>query len=491
MSSRTCSSGGNPPEVLTEPVSEKLFEVAQVEQCLMAHGQTALLTEIARWAPDARARVLAQLTAVDLDELLEADGRTGNGPPSEALRAVLEPAPVRLLDPADRVRLAERGQQALADGAIAALVVAGGMGTRLGLAGPKGALPIGPVSGRSLFSHFAAQLRGFASRAAGATIPWVVMTSPATDTQTQALFAANESFGLPAEDVFFVQQQQLPCLDLEGNLMVEAPGALAWSPDGHGGVFEALAQSGVLGALAERGVRVFSYFQVDNPLLPVVDPVAIGAHFDAQVEWTVKVITKERPDEKLGNCVQGDAPGRLRIIEYTELAEAERSQRGDDGALRIGSGAIGAHIIDLAFVRRMAMSARKVLPLHRSAKRIPRAGEPQPSAPNGYKLERFVFDALPHAQRAQALQVRRSDEYAPVKNRSGEHSPETARAALSARNRRWLSSEPGSVGPGPVEIDLAMWPEAAALMGASEARRPEANADGVYPGILVGEGVES
>jgi UDP-N-acetylglucosamine/UDP-N-acetylgalactosamine diphosphorylase len=473
--------------VLAEPVSDRLVEVELVQQRLEAHGQDALLAEIAQWAPDARARVLGELAAVDLDELFGALRSDGARTQPRPVRRVVEPAPIRRIQPGERDRLAELGAQLLRDGAAAALVVAGGMGTRLGSAGPKGALAIGPVSEQSLFAHHAAQIRGFAGRA-GAPIPWVVMTSSVTHPATEALFEACDYFGLPREDVFFVQQQDLPCLDLEGNLMVAAPGRLAWSPDGHGGVFEALRRSAVLEQLAARGVQVLAYFQVDNPLLPVVDPTAIGAHFDAGSDWTVKVITKQRPDEKLGNCVLGDGPGPLRIIEYTELAEPERSQRRSDGELRISSGAIGAHLLDLEFVHGVARGPR--LPLHRSPKRIPVAQDLEPREANGYKLERFVFDALPRAERAQALHVERADEYAPVKNASGEHSPATARAALSARNRRWLASANRAVGPGPVEIDLATWPDAGALLSAPASDSPATGADGVTPGILVGEGVE-
>ena len=505
LTQRTRSPRGNPTEVLAEPVTDRLMlapqarqarlaqHARQVEQALTAHGQTALLAQVSGWEPEARLRFFTDLAEVDLAGLTDAfrrASRAASRSRSDSPRALLEPAPVRTLDPRERELLRERGEAALRDGAVAALVVAGGQGTRLGLEGPKGALPIGPVSGRSLLAHHAAQIRGAAARSAAA-IPWLVMTSPATDLPTRRIFERSQNFGLPSEDVIFLCQQELPCLDFEGNLMVESPGRLARSPDGHGGVFDVLARSGALEPLRQRGVRLLSYFQVDNPLLPVVDPVAIGCHLDAGVEWTLKVTRKERPDEKLGSCVRGDGARRLRIVEYTELGEPERSQQLPDGSLQIGAGAIGAHVLDLGFVRRL-VEGGAALPLHLSPKGIPvwdpkrDATGPLPAAPNGFKLERFVFDALPWARSAQALEVDRADEYAPVKNPSGEHSPASARAALEARHRRWLAAADITVGTGAIEIDLARWPDAAALRGAGIHSASEAG-----EGILLGKGAES
>ena len=256
------------------------------------------------------------------------------------------------------------------------------------------------------------------------------MTSPATDAATRRAFAAADHFGLPAADVIFVTQQQLPCLDLEGNLMIGADRRLAFSPDGHGGVFEALASSGALRQLREDGVDTLSYFQVDNALLPAVDPVAIGAHLARRSDWTVKVLEKRSWDEKLGTLVR--AEDGLRVIEYTELGERLGAARDEDGTLRARWGAIGAHLLALALVEEV--SHGPALPLHASPKRIPTlsadGSREMPATENGVKLERFVFDALACARRPLALGVARAREYAPLKNAEGVHSPGAVRAAL-------------------------------------------------------------
>jgi UDP-N-acetylglucosamine/UDP-N-acetylgalactosamine diphosphorylase len=169
------------------------------------------------------------------------------------------------------------------------------------------------------------------------------------------------------------------------------------------------------------------------------------------------VLAKRAPDERAGTV--GEAAGRTRVLEYTELDPWHRDQRDAQGGLVFWAASIGIHVLDLAFVRRVAGDADRVLPYHASAKRIPcldPAGRPLvPSAPNGYKLERFVFDALPEARRVALLEVRRHEEYSPIKNRSGGESPCTAREDLVALYRGWLRAAgvPGVPHEGWIELD--------------------------------------
>ena len=69
----------------------------------------------------------------------------------------------------------------------------------------------------------------------------------------------------------------------------------------------------------------------------------------------------------------------------------------------------------------------------------PQTGEKvTPSAPNAVKLEMFVFDALPLADKSVILQTDRVEEFAPIKNAQGDDSPKTSRRLQSARAARWL-----------------------------------------------------
>lgn len=378
------------------------------------------------------------------------------------------PAPVLRLDERER-RTAARaaGEALLAEGAVAALVVAGGQATRLGSGGPKGLFPIGPVSSRTLFELYAQKLRGL-ERRFGRRVPWVVMTSAATDAPTRAYFARHDDFGLA---VHFVRQREVPCVDLEGRVLEAAPGQPVLAPDGHGGVLWALAHAGLLERLADAGVRVLAYHQVDNPLARWADPLLVGLLESEGLELACKVVAKRRPDEGLGTVVCVD--GTLRVVEYTELGAREAGERNPDGSLRLWAGAIGLHAFRLDFLARLAPRADAVLPFHASPKRIPCLGAVAPREPNGYKLERFVFDLLPEARALVMMEAQRDDEYAPVKTAEGEHSPATARRALDACARRWLAAA-GVELPGlevAVELDHSVIDCAAdaALLGARDA----------------------
>jgi UDP-N-acetylglucosamine/UDP-N-acetylgalactosamine diphosphorylase len=396
----------------------------------------------------------------------------------------LEPPPVLRLDALEeRARARAAGEALLAAGRVAALVVAGGQATRLGHPGPKGLFPIGPVSDRSLFELQAQKLRRLERRFA-CRIPWIVMTSAATDAATRTFFATHDAFGL---DVDFVRQREAPCVDFSGRPLFAAPGRLATAPDGHGGVLHALDASGRLERLAARGIRALAYHQVDNPLVRMADPLLLGALVTRGAEVASKVLRKARPDERLGTV--GVEGGRIRVVEYTELAAAEAEARGADGSLRLWAGAIGVHAFSLDFLRRVAPRADALLPFHASPKPIPcidAAGCPvAPREPNGYKLERFVFDLFPEARALVMVEALREDEYAPVKNAGGRESPAAARRALDACARRWLSAAGWALPPeaAAIELDHSVidGPEDAAHLTVRDAAAAE-------PAVRVGRG---
>jgi UDP-N-acetylglucosamine/UDP-N-acetylgalactosamine diphosphorylase len=408
--------------------------------------------------PAARGRLARQAAEFDPEAL----GRAFAAARARALgRERLEPPDVLRLpehggDAGLRERARIRGETLLADGAVGVLVVAGGQGTRLGFPGPKGAFPLGPVTGRSLFAQQAQKLHA-ARRRCGRPLPWLLMTSDATDAATRAHFEAAGFFGLPPEDVRFFAQGELPNLDREGRMLLEAPDRIAASPDGHGGVLPSLAAAGLFDWLEARGVTRLSYSQVDNPLVPLADPTFLGLHELAGAEMSAKVLAKRGPDERAGTV--GRRGDRVHVLEYTEVDPWHRDRRGPDGELAFWAGSIAIHVLNVDFARRVAADAERLLPCHVSPKAIPTIdpeGRPLvPDAPNGYKLERFVFDALPEARRVALLEVRRAEEYSPIKNRTGTESPRTAREDLVACYRRWLDAAgvAGVPGDGWIELD--------------------------------------
>ena len=332
------------------------------------------------------------------------------------------------------------GEELIRAGKIGAFLVAGGQGTRLGFDDPKGMYPIGPVSGKSLFQLHAEKILA-ESRYYGVSIPWYIMTSETNDEITREFFRAEKFFGLPEEDVFFMKQRMLPALDEKGKLILDRKDHIFVSPNGHGGALLAMVESGAVNDMHKRGIEILSYFQVDNVLVKIIDPVFIGYHFQAKAEMSSKMLKKRDPFEKLG--VFGKVNGRLRVIEYSDLTPEDAKAQNPDGSLKYGAGSIAIHLINVSFVESEVRGGFS-LPYHVAHKRIPYLNDKGktifPEEPNGYKFETFIFDALSDTTNSVIMEVKREEEFSPVKNKDGEDSPETARRDLSNYFGRWLEA---------------------------------------------------
>ncbi|MFM7976568.1 MAG: UTP--glucose-1-phosphate uridylyltransferase, partial [Pirellula sp.] len=322
------------------------------------------------------------------------------------------------------------------------VLVAGGQGTRLGFDQPKGMYAIGPISGRTLFQMHVDSLRA-AMKRYGVSIPFLVMTGPSTDQPTREYFSLNANLGLSQDDLLIFQQGTMPAIDATtGRILMESRSSIALSPDGHGGIVRALAKSTWLEQAKSRGIRYLFYAQVDNPLVRACDPLLIGLHILKGSQATTQVVQKRFATEKVGNVVEVD--GKTQIIEYSDLPEDVAKQTNPDGSLKLWAGNIAVHVFDIEFLNRSCQS-RDALPFHRAHKAVPyvddQGKECIPSGPNAIKLERFVFDLLPAADRALVVEARASEAFAPVKNAIGSptDSPGTCKAALVDLHRRWLT----------------------------------------------------
>jgi UDP-N-acetylglucosamine/UDP-N-acetylgalactosamine diphosphorylase len=424
----------------------------EADQVLIAKVHKAGQSQVLRyWSGldgQARRRLLAQLREVDFQELSQLTRKLvdvgAESPASGPLTRSDVLVPVEAIErarEAERATMAKLGERLLEAGKVAAFVVAGGQGTRLGWEAPKGTYPVTPASSKSLFQIFAEQIlaRG---RRHGVEIPWVVMTSSANDVETRRFFTEHENFGLSEGQIHFVAQRDMVSVDARGRLMLANPGRLATSPNGHGGSVEALARGGLLEELRGRGLEHLFYFQVDNPLCPVLDPVFLGYHAQAEADASTKVISKVDPWEKVG--VLGLRAGELCVIEYSELSEDLRQARDAGGRLCFRAGNIANHMFRLDFLAERAAAGAAALPYHMAHKAVAHldAGGSlvEPSAPNAFKFERFIFDLLGEARNHVTLEVDASEEFEPLKNARGKNSAETVRDALIARDAAWCEA---------------------------------------------------
>ncbi len=423
------------------------------------HRQEHLLKFYEELDSHFQSSLLEQISGIDfeqLDELIRshvpARGPGGLAEPSSEIPANPSPAPILPAKPADEVsagsyrRARQRGGELISAGRVAAFVVAGGEGTRLGFDGPKGCFGVTPIKHKSLFAVFAEQLLA-AGRRYGSAIPWYVMTSQANDDATREFFADNEFFGLERRDVFFFTQGQMPVVDFSGKILLVGKGQIAFSGEGHGGCLNALHRSGALDDMSRRGIEYISYFQVDNPLNHCIDPLFIGLTDLAEADMSAKAIPKSGPMEKLGNFCM--VAGKITVIEYSDLPEASARATRPDGSLVFGYGSIAIHILSRRFVERLMAGDQCSLPFHRADKKTPCIDPSgtafKPAEPNAVKFERFIFDAMPMADNVIVLETLREEEFSPVKNATGEGSLETSTRDQVRRSARWTESAGVSV----------------------------------------------
>jgi UDP-N-acetylglucosamine/UDP-N-acetylgalactosamine diphosphorylase len=407
---------------------------------------------------DERNILSAQIELIDfalLDKLYR--GRNDLGNFRELAERAAPPPAFRLNAPDNpREQAKQLADAALRAGEVGAILVAGGQGTRLGFDHPKGMYAIGPVSRRTLFQIHVEKIVA-SSKRYGVKIPLYMMTSPATHEETIAFFKKHKNFGLPDDDLKIFCQGTMPAVDeATGRVLLEAPGKIALSPDGHGGMLAAMDREGVLDDIQRRGIKELFYFQVDNPLVDICGREFLGYHLLAQSELSTQVICKHDPKERVGNVVKVD--GRLMVIEYSDLPDDVASRRNPGGSLVVWAGSIAVHVFSAAMLRRLAKNA-DALPFHLARKKVAHLDDAgnrvEPAQPNAIKFERFIFDLMPSATNAIVVEIDPKEGFGPLKNATGAVSdtPEMVESMIIAQHRRWLEAAGATVGENaPIEI---------------------------------------
>ncbi len=411
--------------------------------------------------PSQKNNLIESCSQVDFKWLKERCDNVKNGINEIEIPTDITPAPVICLtDTKDHKEATVLGIEALKAGKVGVFLVAGGQGSRLGFNGPKGCYEVGPCTNKTLFQWHAEQIRASSIRY-GVSIPWYIMTSTLNHDDTEKFFKDNDYFGLGAENVKCFKQRMVPSVDLNYKLILAQKDGLAVNPDGHGGCFWALCNRGALDDMKTRGIEYLSYFQVDNPLVKIIDPLFIGYHVKAGAQMSSKILKKAYPEEKVGHICLDE--GKTTVIEYSDMPEDQMHAKGDDGELKFWAGSIAIHILSTSFVDEVGGQAK--LPWHVAHKKIPFIDDfgshVVPSSNNGIKFETFVFDALPITSSSITLEVAREEEFAPVKNADGLDSPASCRQLMSNRFGEWLEAAGKSVprdGEGNVSINIEISP---------------------------------
>lgn len=329
---------------------------------------------------------------------------------------------------ANKAKYEQVGIDAIRESKVGAVLLAGGQGTRLGSDGPKGKYNIGITKDVYIFERLIRNLLDVTDKA-GCFVPLYIMTSDKNNDETIAFFEEKDYFGYPRDFVKFFKQEMAPSVDFNGKLYMESPDSLSLSPNGNGGWFYSMAVTGVLKDVKERGIEWLNIFAVDNVLQRIADPVFVGATLDSGRVSGAKVVRKADPNEKVGVLCLED--GRPSIVEYYEMTEEIINSREANGELSYNFGVILNYLFRVDKLEDI-MNAK--MPVHVVEKKIPYMDKEgnyiKPETPNGYKFELLVLDMIHLLDNCLSFEVVRDYEFAPIKNKTGVDSVESAQALL-------------------------------------------------------------
>ena len=328
----------------------------------------------------------------------------------------------------NRERYTQIGLQSIRDGKIGAVLLAGGQGSRLGFDHPKGMFRIGIDRELYIFECLINNLLDVVKQA-DAWIPLFIMTSTENNEETVSFFEQHNYFGYSPDNVFFFVQEQLPTVDTNGKLMLADKGVIKTAPNGNGGWYASMAKTGMLRIVQNAQIEWLNVFAVDNVLQRIADPCFIGAVIESGKVSGAKVVAKADPEERVGVlCLEDGSPS---IVEYYEMTDEMIHRREADGTLSYNYGVILNYLFR---VDKLNQTLSVKLPLHRAFKKIPYMaanGEfVKPEEPNAYKFETLALDMVKLQDDCLAYEVDRSKEFAPVKNKTGVDSVDTARELL-------------------------------------------------------------
>lgn len=210
------------------------------------------------------------------------------------------------------------------------VLVAGGLGERLGYSGIKLSLPSDITTGQCFLELYINSILALQDRArisssnSKLSIPLVIMTSGDTHTQTVNLLEINSYFGMTVEQVFVLQQDLVPALKNNHGHFVTSDKSkyqLLMKPHGHGDVHTLLYQSGLVLKWKEEGRKWIVLFQDTNALVFHAIPAALGVSLSNSLEVN-SVSVARKPGESMGSICQLRHENGTKLVlnvEYNQL----------------------------------------------------------------------------------------------------------------------------------------------------------------------------
>ena len=398
------------------------------------YGQEHLLRFYDQLNEQERDSLISQIENIDFKQMEELYRQAVSDEDIEDLTGRISPINVYVKDrlPGAEVKqCCAIGRELMRSGRYAVVTMAGGQGTRLGHKGPKGTYDLGLKDFRSLFEIQASRLLK-KHEELDVYIPWYIMTSRENNAATKAFFEANDYFGYDKDSIIFFTQCMLPMIHADsGKIVLSEKGKIKEGADGHGGIFRAMAMSGVFDDMTARNIKWIFVCGIDNVLVRVCDPLLPGFMETTGNQVGGKSLIKSGPGEKVGVFCKKD--GKPYVIEYTEISDEMASATDEEGDYIYGDGHILENIFSLDAMKKLAEAGLSYHKAFKKTEYVDESGDViTPEGPNAFKFEAFIFDAFNFFNDMSILRVSREREFAPVKNKEGEDSPDTARAMFTA-----------------------------------------------------------
>lgn len=403
-----------------------MITYSEAVKILSDHKQEHILRHYSELSEEEKNELLRQIELTDfsvLDDFNHKDDDQGK-------RGFFEPLDAVTVDDIEKNKneYLKAGIEAIKAGKAAAVMLAGGQGTRLGFDSPKGMFNIGETKELCIFQCQINNLLDVV-KLTGTFIPLYIMTSEKNNDETKEFFEKNNYFGYDSSYVKFFIQDMAPSVDLNGKILMESKSQIALSPNGNGGWFSSIVRAGLLDEIREKGIEWINVFAVDNVLQRIADPMFIGAVISSGMQSGSKVVKKASPDERVGVlCLENGKPS---IVEYYEMTEEMRTRTNESGELSYKYGVILNYLFN---VSKAVEILNNKLPIHIAKKKIPFMNDEgvlvSPDEANGYKFETLVLDMIHMQDSCLSYEVVRSREFAPVKNATGTDSVESARELL-------------------------------------------------------------
>ncbi len=394
---------------------------------LKMYNQEHVIKLMGKLNESQKRELIEQINKIDFHQLKELYDNTKKE--IEIKENKIEPLPYldkKKLSKEQKEEFDKLGKEVIENGQYAVVTMAGGQGTRLGHSGPKGTFKLDVYGkGKYLFEILAENLKE-ANQKYGTVIPWYIMTSKQNNDETIEFMEKHNYFGYDKNSVRFFAQSELPLVDTEGKLLIGKDMKIKEASDGNGGTYSSLRASGCLAEMKERGIKWVFIGGVDNALLKMADITLLGMAIKQNVQIASKSIVKANPHERVG--VFGKMNGHPKVIEYSEMPEKMAEELDENGELKYGE----AHIMcNLYTIEAIEKISKEPLIYHSAFKKnsyIDENGkEIIPSEPNAFKFESFIFDAFEFFDDIAILRGKREEDFAPVKNRTEEDSPRTAK----------------------------------------------------------------